>query len=363
MIDDKCLYISGNLVNMGLRDLLFGRNSDEKIRVYISYRRNDTLYTANAISDRLSAHFGADSVLLDFKNIEFGTDFTTMIENSLRDSNVCLVLIGDKWLNSTETSGTRRIDTSSDYVRFEIESAFAQDKKVIPILVGDAQMPRPVDLPDSLRKLTMLNALILHTEKDLALTIDYLVKVIENHASTVISNEPVLSKHIESKQAEETVSGIPGKSIFEPTEGSVFISYRRDGGAETARLMRYELLARNWNVFLDVEDLQAGQFDEKLLSEVAAADSFLLILSPNALQNCAKETDWVRKEIKHALETQRNIVPLLKDNASRPDEEELPSDIEPIKSFNCVDYSHVYYDATISKLLSFLKQENRSKRK
>jgi hypothetical protein len=343
---------------MGLIDRLFRRNSDEQINVFISYRRNDSAYAASAISDRLTAHFGADSVFLDFDSIEIGTDFVGVIEDSLRDSNVCLVLIGDKWLDSPDASGMRPIDNFSDFVRLEIESAFAQGKAVIPVIVGDAQMPRPSDLPDSLRQLTMLNAVILRTGKDFAENIDRLIKAIELHALKEITDEPILPGNIESKATHEILTKISAKDTSGPTEGRVFISYRRDGGAETARLIRYELLARNWSVFLDVEDLSAGQFDDTLLSEVAAADSFLLILSPNALQNCAKETDWVRKEIRQALKTQRNIVPLLKENASRPDKEELPNDIESIKSFNCVDYSHVYYDATISKLLSFLKQEN-----
>jgi hypothetical protein len=78
-------------------------------------------------------------------------------------------------------------------------------------------------------------------------------------------------------------------------------------------------------------------------------------LSPGALANCAHDDDWLRKEIQRAIETERNIVPVLKENASRPDKEELPDEIEPLKRFNCIDYSHVYYDATIERLLSFLK--------
>ena len=84
-------------------------------------------------------------------------------------------------------------------------------------------------------------------------------------------------------------------------------------------------------------------------------DNFLLILSPGALENCAFDNDWLRKEIRHAIETDRNIVPVLKESACRPDKEELPREIEPLKRFNCVDYSHVYYDATVVRLLSFLK--------
>ena len=141
----------------------------------------------------------------------------------------------------------------------------------------------------------------------------------------------------------------------ERSGGSAFISYRRDGGAETARLLRYELMHRGWKAFLDVEDLKAGRFDDILLQEVARADNFLLILSPGALANCAQENDWVRKEIRQAIDTERNIVPLLKEKALSPAREELPQDIEALKQLNYVEYSHEYYDATIKRLFDFFK--------
>lgn len=332
---------------MGLMDRLFGHRSSEDLRVFISYRRADSAYAASAISDRLTAHFGTDSVFLDIKRIELGVDFADTIQNALRDSDVCLVLIGDSWLE--------RISDPSDWIRLEVESAFAHEKAVIPILVGDARMPLASELPESLRKLTMLSAVTLRTGKDFASNIDRLIHAIEAHAGSDASR-PILPENIESEPPTTPSNKLTPKGDSGPSEGSVFISYRRDGGAETARLVRYELLARNWRVFLDVEDLPAGQFDDILLSEVAAADSFLLILTPNALKNCAKETDWVRKEIEQALKTKRNIVPLLKEDARTLGKEELPKAIAAIKEFNCVDYSHVYYDATISKLLSFLKQ-------
>jgi hypothetical protein len=55
--------------------------------------------------------------------------------------------------------------------------------------------------------------------------------------------------------------------------------------------------------------------------------------------------NWLRREIEQAIKTNRHIVPLLKDHALAPDKEKL----------NCVNYSHIYYEATITKLLSYLK--------
>ena len=321
--------------------------------IFISYRRNDSAYASSAIHDRLAAHFGRDSVFRDVEAISAGATFPQLITQAVQRSSVCLAVIGDTWLAPDQT-GMRRIDHPDDWVRLEIETAFAESKPVIPVLVGNAPMPRPDDLPDSLRQLCLLNAVEIRAGRDFAGNIDRLIHAIEHFIASSGQSNAILTEDIRAAPPPEALDSTAESQGPKDPRKSVFISYRREGGAETARLMRYELLAREWRVFLDVEDLKAGQFDEELLSEVANADNFLLILSPNALANCTQENDWLRREIEHAIETQRNIVPLLKEDARRPDKEELPREIEPLKRFNCVDYSHVYYDATITRLLSFL---------
>lgn len=325
-------------------------------KIFISYRRADGSYIASAISDSLAAHFGRDAVLLDIDFFEPGVSFQDAIENTIRESTVVLAIIGPAWGTAESADGRRRMDDPSDFVRLELETAFTRRIPVIPILVGDAIMPSPNELPNGLAELAYINAAEFRSGRDIAENIDRLVKsiehfIIEANPDVPILQEPILSRpEIQSFPPEVTVTGKEEKPA-----GSVFISYRREGGAETARLMRYELLARGWQVFLDVEDLKAGLFDEDLLAEVVKADNFLLILSKNALKNCTDPDDWLHKEISEAIETKRNIVPLLKEHASPPGDEMLPADIETLGKFNCVEYSHIYYEPTVSRLLSFLK--------
>lgn len=136
--------------------------------------------------------------------------------------------------------------------------------------------------------------------------------------------------------------------------GSVFISYRRDGGSETARVVRKELETRGWRVFLDVEDLNASYFDERLLHEIDKADNFLLILSPGCLERCNDAEDWLRREIAHALLRKKRVVPLMKESFVFPRKETLPADIRDLLRWNSVPYSHHFYQATMDKLVSFL---------
>src|SRR5436309_8172349 len=87
----------------------------------------------------------------------------------------------------------------------------------------------------------------------------------------------------------------------------VFISYRRGAADELALLLQRELQRHGVSAFLD-RDLRRGVFDDTLLRQIIEAPAFLVILTPNALDRCADEEDWLRKEIVHAIRTERNII-------------------------------------------------------
>jgi hypothetical protein len=327
-----------------------------KPKIFISYRRDDGGYIASTLTDSLAARFGRDAVVMDFRFLDPGASFRDAIEEALRSSTVVVAVIGPAWLSAKSRDGRRRLDDPGDFVRTELETALALRKPVIPVLVGGVLLPAVADLPTGLRRLANLQAVEIRSGRDAAENTAQLVQAIERFVAEADPDAPILKAPIRSRGAEphppqRAAAGAKGKPV-----GSVFISYRREGGAETARLMRYELLARGWRAFLDVEDLKAGHFDEELLAQVAAADNFLLVVSKDALEGCAQESDWLRKEILKAIETGRNIVPLLKEQATPPGKQDLPDEMRPIGRFNCVDYSHVYYDATIARLLSFLKR-------
>ena len=74
----------------------------------------------------------------------------------------------------------------------------------------------------------------------------------------------------------------------------VFISYRRVGGKEYARLLKPELEKRGFEVFLDFDELSDGVFDQRIKDAISASPVFLLILSRGALDRCVNEGDWVR---------------------------------------------------------------------
>src|SRR5882757_6923886 len=128
-----------------------------------------------------------------------------------------------------------------------------------------------------------------------------------------------------------------------------FISYRRDGSASQARLIKSELTNRNYQVFLDVADLDKGHFDDKLLTTIAETPNFILVLAPGSLDNCANEGDWLRRELREAIATRRNVIPVCLPGFSFPPS--LPPDIADLSRHQAVEYSHTLFDATIEKVL------------
>ena len=59
------------------------------------------------------------------------------------------------------------------------------------------------------------------------------------------------------------------------------------------------------------EDLKWEKGDIKLLQSIEESKNFVLILSPESLERCQNEGDWVRCEIEHAIKCDKNIIPLM----------------------------------------------------
>jgi hypothetical protein len=133
-----------------------------------------------------------------------------------------------------------------------------------------------------------------------------------------------------------------------------FISYRREGGSETARLIYQGLGNNKIRTFLDVEDLSSGHFDERLLREIEALPNFIVILTPGCLDRCKMEGDWFRREIEHAIATERNIIPVLKDGFKFPPINELPPLMAKLNKHSGVLFDHVYFSSTLEKIISFM---------
>jgi hypothetical protein len=141
-------------------------------QVIISYRRADSAGITGRIRDRLVNTYGASSVFMDVEDIPFGIDFRDHVRSVLLRSDLLLVVVGREWLGKTET-GTR-IQSETDPVRIEVETALQNAIPVIPVLVNGALIPEPEDLPESLTSFAFLNAATVDAGRDFHVHMDRL---------------------------------------------------------------------------------------------------------------------------------------------------------------------------------------------
>src|SRR5262245_49483495 len=101
--------------------------------------------------------------------------------------------------------------------------------------------------------------------------------------------------------------------------GKIFVNYRRDDARDMAARLRDRLATTfgEANVFMDIDNLKAGQrFDKELEKALAETDVFLAVIGPRWLELLAErvgsaEHDYVREEIVGALQRGTIAIPVL----------------------------------------------------
>ena len=134
-------------------------------KIFINYRREDSIGTAGRLYDRLAQAFETNNLFMDVDHIPAGVDFVSYLSAQVAACDVFLTIIGPNWLDLRDESGGRRIDSPDDFVAIEIATALERNILVIPILIDGARMPKVNELPDALKPLARRQALELrHTQ-------------------------------------------------------------------------------------------------------------------------------------------------------------------------------------------------------
>jgi alkylated DNA nucleotide flippase Atl1 len=126
--------------------------------IFLSYRREDTRHVVGRIGDRLIDHFGDERVFVDVDTIEPGQDFAEAIAAAVGSCQVLLALIGERWVDSTDRTGRRKLDDANDLVRLEVQAALDRNIRVIPVLVDGVALPTAEELPPGLAGLARRQA-------------------------------------------------------------------------------------------------------------------------------------------------------------------------------------------------------------
>jgi len=137
----------------------------------------------------------------------------------------------------------------------------------------------------------------------------------------------------------------------------IFISYRRKGGVETARLVDIKLREQGYYVSFDIDTLGKGKFTDTLRTRLQGCIDFMVIFEPSYYERffepgsldekgnvkpdaklVSQDTlneDWCYLELKNALTLGKNIIPIIKRDFRFPNN--LPSEVKEIAEMNAIE--------------------------
>lgn len=141
----------------------------------------------------------------------------------------------------------------------------------------------------------------------------------------------------------------------------MFISYRRSASS-SAQLVASSLRNSGYDVFIDVESLRSGKFNDQLYEVIDNCKDFVLVLPENALDRCNDPEDWVRKEVCRAMKNGKNIIPVMLAGFSWP--AVMPKGMETLKDYQAITATSTeYFDLAMQRLNRYLKSRSNKRRK
>ena len=302
-------------------------------KIFINYRRGDDPGFAQALFARLEHAFPPEQLFMDVDNIKPGLDFVHVLERQVAECDVLISVIGKNWIDARDETGGRRLDNPDDFVRIEIESALAQNKRVIPALVGQASMPRADELPASMKPLARRNAVRLTHERFKA-DIDGLIAALRQ-ALNDIEEARAFDAQFKRRRPMFKMLISFRRGGGEVKTGRIFDRLVAEYGAEV--LLSYDPdQRRSRTVQEDIEDrpMSADERRQYLEEKLRKTDILLVIIGPNwlvkrrGITGIDVEYDVVRIEIETALRLGVPIIPVLIGDSEMPLHDQLPKSMK-----------------------------------
>lgn len=150
----------------------------------------------------------------------------------------------------------------------------------------------------------------------------------------------------------------------------IFVSYRRSDTQDFAgRLVdRLRTAPGVKDVFLDVAGIDPGEnFEDRLTQALARCDLCLILIGalwrgergPGMAARIDDPGDFVRLEVRQALQGRARIIPVLANTALMPAPEELPEDLRDLAKLNAVSVRHADFDRDVDHLLDVIFERRR----
>ena len=142
----------------------------------------------------------------------------------------------------------------------------------------------------------------------------------------------------------------------------IFISYRRDETSAWAFIVNDRLGARFGadKIFMDIDSIEPGDDFVEVIKNKVGACEVLIVLIGRAWLTCTDDhgrrrldnhDDFVRLEVKAALERGIRVIPVLVDGARPPKPEDVPGDLSALCQRNTLALTDVGYRQDLNRLV------------
>jgi hypothetical protein len=219
-------------------------------KIFINYRRGDDPGFTQALYQRLEEEFTAGDLFMDVEgHIKPGDDFVAVLNSQVLATDVLLAVVGPRW---SELLAARANDPD-DFVAIEITAALENNKRVIPVLVGGAGMPRADALPEAIKPLARRNAVGLRPDRFKADCQGLITALKEQLAAAVA--ERAARTETERAAAEAARLEAEGHATARARAAEERSRAQAAAGLSTEEIRKAEELA-NWEFVKDRNDVQ-----------------------------------------------------------------------------------------------------------
>lgn len=249
-----------------------------KPMIFINSRNEDGAYAASLLYDALTRWLDEEQVFKSNRSIRPGEDYATVLLDRAAECDVMLSVIGPGWLRAAAPDGARRLDQPDDWVFQEIAAALGKERRVIPLLLTGATMPKAQELPHAISDLASCQYRRLDHRNypwDIARLMDDLQEILpeQRAASRSIQEERQMAQPIQNIARDHAHVG----QQFATINGAVYFGASPPAPPDLNPLL--DLLRSNLELAyqrgrLDVEALHAATSElDDALADANAADA------------------------------------------------------------------------------------------
>ena len=137
----------------------------------------------------------------------------------------------------------------------------------------------------------------------------------------------------------------------------VYIIYRRKD-RNAARVIAQLLQSAGKSVFFDMELLLTGDFSKQISSGLESSQSYIVLLSEGCADRSIRPEDWWTKEIEHAVQSGKKIIPVNIENSFKSDGlKDLPEALMSLLKIQWMPFYGNQSDRFVNNILSLLDNQ------